>query len=103
MYKKYLLILLFVSFPVISYNQSRTLDFYLDAGIYNSKLMKDYNNQINSAIIDSLLIRSSQMPQVEGISQLLYSPAYRNFGYDEAVSNGGNYQGVISVTLNIFN
>jgi len=103
MYKKYLLILLFVSFPVISYNQSRTLDFYLDAGIYNSPLLKDYNNQINSALIDSLLIRSSQMPQVEGISQLLYSPAYRNFGYDEAVSNGGNYQGVISVTQNIFN
>jgi outer membrane protein TolC len=65
--------------------------------------LKDFNNQINSALIDSLLIRSSQLPQVEGISQLLYSPAYRNFGYDEAVSNGGNYQGVISVTQNIFN
>jgi outer membrane protein TolC len=103
MYKKYLVILLFVSVPVIAYNQSRTLDFYLDAGIHNSPLLKDFNNQINSALIDSLLIRSSQLPQVEGISQLLYSPAYRNFGYDEAVSNGGNYQGVISVTQNIFN
>jgi outer membrane protein TolC len=103
MYKRYLVILIYSIVPVIAYNQSRTLDFYLDAGIHNSPLLKDYNNQVNSALIDSLLIRSSQMPQVEASSQLLYSPVYRNFGYDEIATNGGNYQGLIGVTQNIFN
>ena len=103
MYRRYLVIIIFAFIPVIVYNQSRTLDFYLDAGIHNSPLLKDYNNQINSALIDSLLIRSSKMPQVEAKSQLLYSPAYRNFGYDEVVTDGGNYQGVIGVTQNILN
>jgi len=103
MYKRYLVILIFSFIPVIVYNQSRTLDFYLDAGIHNSPLLKDYNNQINSALIDSLLIRSSQMPQVEASSQLLYAPVYGNFGYDEIATNGGNYQGLIGVSQNIFN
>ena len=103
MYKRYLVIIIFTFIPVVVYNQSRTLDFYLDAGIHNSPLLKDYNNQVNSALIDSLLIRSSKMPQVEARSQLLYSPAYRNFGYDEVVTDRGNYQGVIGVTQNILN
>jgi outer membrane protein TolC len=103
MNKRYLVILIFSFIPVIVYNQSRTLDFYLDAGIHNSPLLKDYNNQINSALIDSLLIRSSQMPQVEASSQLLYAPVYGNFGYDEIATNGGNYQGLIGVSQNIFN
>jgi outer membrane protein TolC len=63
----------------------------------------DYYNQVNSALIDSLLIRASKMPQVEAKSQLLYSPAYRNFGYDEVVTDGGNYQTVVGVSQNILN
>ena len=103
MCKRYLVILILTFIPVAVYNQSHTLDFYLDAGIHNSPLLKDYNNQINSALIDSLLIRSSKMPLVEAKSQLLYSPAYRNFGYDEVVTDGGNYTGVVGVSQNIFN
>jgi outer membrane protein TolC len=103
MYKRYLLILIFTFIPIIVYNQSRTLKFYLDAGLQNSPLLKDYRNQINSALVDSLLIRASKMPQVEARSQLLYSPAYSNFGYDEVVTDGGNYTGVVGVTQNILN
>jgi hypothetical protein len=43
------------------------------------------------------------MPQVEAKSQLLYSPAYKNFGYDEVVTDGGNYQTVVGVSQNILN
>jgi outer membrane protein TolC len=103
MYKRYLVILIFTFITVIAYNQSRTLDFYLNEGIQNSPLLKDYYNQVNSALLDSLLIRSSKMPQVEAKSQLLYSPVYGNFGYDEVVTDGGNYSGVVGVTQNILN
>jgi outer membrane protein TolC len=103
MYKRYLVILFFTSITVIAYNQSRTLDFYLNEGIQNSPLLKDYYNQVNSALFDSLLIRSSKMPLVEAKSQLLYSPIYGNFGYDEVVTDGGNYMGVVGITQNILN
>jgi outer membrane protein TolC len=103
MYKRYLVILVIMFFSGVVYNQTRTLDFYLNMGIQNSPLLKDLNNQINSALIDSLLIRSSKLPQVEARSQILYSPYYKNFGYDEVITDGGNYTGVVGVTQNIFN
>src|SRR5512138_635454 len=58
---------------------------------------------INSALVDSLLIRSSKLPQVEARSQLLYSPVYGKFGYDEVVTDGGLYTGVVGVSQNILN
>ena len=69
----------------------------------NSPLLKDYYNQVNSTLLDSLILRASKMPQVEARSQLLYSPVFGNFGYDEVVTDGGNYQAVMGVSQNIFN
>ncbi len=103
MHKRFLLILFFTCLPVIVYNQTRNLSYYLDKGLQNSPLLKDYNNQVNSALVDSLLIRSSKLPQVEARSQLIYSPVYGKFGYDEVVTDGGLYTGVVGVNQNIFN
>jgi outer membrane protein TolC len=103
MYKRYLWICILTFITICSFSQSHTLDFYLSAGLQNSPLLKDINNQVNSALIDSLLIRSSKMPQVEAKSGLMYAPAYKNFGYDEVITDGGSYQGGVGVTQNIFN
>ena len=103
MYKRFIVLLFFSSVSLFALSQSRSLDYYLQEGIRSSPLLKDYNNQVNSALVDSLLIRSSKMPQVEARSQLLYSPAYKNFGYDEVVTDGGNYQAVVGVSQNILN
>ena len=103
MNKRLILFLLFCSFFQFVLCQSRTLDYYLQEGIKNSPLLKDYNNQVNSTLLDSLIIRSSKMPQVEANSQLYYSPVFRNFGYDEVVTDGGNYQVVVGVSHNILN
>jgi outer membrane protein TolC len=75
----------------------------LREGLQNSPLLNDYRNQISSASSDSLLIRAAKKPQVEAKSQLLYSPYYKNFGYDEVITDGGNYMAVMGVTQNIFN
>lgn len=103
MYRRFIVFLFFSFFAVFAQSQSRSLDYYLQEGIRSSPLLKDYYNQVNSALVDSLLIRSSKMPQVEAKSQLLYSPAYKNFGYDEVVTDGGNYQAVVGVSQNILN
>jgi len=103
MNKRSIVFLLFCSFSFFVLSQSRTLDYYLQEGIKNSPLLKDYHNQVNSALLDSLIIRSSKMPQVEAKSQLLYSPVFGNFGYDEVVTDGGNYQVVVGVSQNILN
>ncbi len=95
--------LFFISLSLFTNGQSRTLDYYLEEGVKNSPLLKDYYNQTGSAILDSLIIKASKKPQVEATSQLLYSPVFRNFGYDEVVTDGGNYQAVVSVSQTILN
>jgi outer membrane protein TolC len=103
MCRRYFLICFLSCFTLIAHNQTRSLDFYIKEGLQNSPLLNDYRNQISSAIADSLLIRAGKKPIVEAKSQLLYSPFYKNFGYDEVITDGGNYSALIGVTQNIFN
>jgi outer membrane protein TolC len=103
MYRRLILFLLFSCFTLLAHNQSRSLDFYLNEGLRNSPLLNDYRNQISSAASDSLLIKAAKKPYIEARSQLLYSPYYKNWGYDEVVTDGGNYTAVMGITQNIFN
>jgi len=103
MQRRFFLILIFSGFTLIAHNQSRSLDFYLNAGLQNSPLLNDYRNQINSATSDSLLISASKKPFVEARSQLMYAPFNHNFGYDDVITDGGNYTAVMGVSQNIFN
>ena len=103
MCNRLILSLLFLSIALSVHSQSRAIEYYLEEGVRNSPLLKDFTNQVNSALIDSLLIRAARMPQVEAKSQLLWSPAFKNFGYDEVVTDGGNYQAVIGVSQALLN
>jgi outer membrane protein TolC len=103
MHRRFILILFLSAFAVIAHSQTRNLDFYLKEGLKNSPLLNDYRNQIKSAVSDSLLIRAAKKPLVEAKSLLQYSPFYKNFGYDEVITDGGNYMAVMGVSQNIFN
>ncbi len=83
--------------------QVRNLDYYINESLRNSPLLNDLQNQINSASIDSLITLAKRKPQVEWRSGLLYSPYNDHFGYDEVITDGGNYQAVGFVSQNIFN
>jgi outer membrane protein TolC len=98
-----LILLLFFGLFTEAHSQSQGLDYYLKEGLQNSPLLKDFQNQINSATIDSILVRAAQKPLIEAKSQLQYSPVYKNFGYDEVITDGGNYQVVAGVSQSIFN
>jgi outer membrane protein TolC len=103
MYKKSLITLLLSLSTIVAYNQTRNLDFYLKEGVQNSPLLNDLKNQVRSAVADSLLIRATKKPLLEAKSFLQYSPYYHNFGYDEVITDGGNYMAVMGVSQNIFN
>jgi outer membrane protein TolC len=103
MLRRFFLIFSFSGLTLIAYNQTHNLEFYLNQGIQNSPLLNDYRNQISSSVADSLLIGAAKKPLIEAKSQLLYSPYYHNFGYDEVITDGGNYTAVVGVTQNIFN
>ena len=103
MLRRYFIVLILSGFAISAYTQSRDLDFYLKQAVQNSPLLNDYRNQVKSSYADSLLIRAAKKPLVEAKSQLLYSPAYHNFGYDEVVTDGGNYTAVMGISQPVFN
>ena len=83
-------------------SQSRDLNYYLREGLQNSPLINDLKNQLQSASLDSIIIAARRKPQVEGRSKLLYSPYNDHFGYDEVITDGGNYQAVAYVSQDLF-
>lgn len=103
MLKRLFIACLFIYLSLNAFSQAHSLDFYLNTGIQNSPLLNDFKNQLYSSTRDSLIIHAAKQPFVEGKSQLLYSPSYHNFGYDDVITDGGNYTAVLSVSQNIFN
>jgi outer membrane protein TolC len=78
--------------------QKGNLDYYLDHAIQNSPLLKDFQSQIESNGIDSQRIRAQYHPQVTGSSVNYLAPVVNGWGYDRAITNGGQLSGVVSVS-----
>ncbi|MEI8084786.1 MAG: TolC family protein [Paludibacter sp.] len=102
MFKKFfsLALLLFI-FSTLS--EAQTLDNYLAAGMKNSPLLKDYVNQLRSGGVDSSLVAATFKTQVNLTSQAMIAPTANNFGYDAAITNGGNFSGLVSANQTLFN
>ncbi len=94
---KCLLFITLLFSSLIALSQEHNLDFYLQQASQNSPLLKDYHNQTLSNQADSQLILAGYRPQVTGTSINDYAPVYKGWGYDEALSNGGNFSDIVSV------
>lgn len=102
MCKKYAAFLLAVFSFAISHAQTRSLDFFISNGLQNSPLLKDYAEQAKLNALDSASLNASRKPQVDGIGMVMMAPTYHGYGYDAAVTNGGNYEAVASLYQPLF-
>ena len=97
MKRKHFTFLILVFLVCSLFAQQRNLDFYIGEGLKNSPLLKDYSLQIASNGIDSLKVKAAFLPQVNLNGQLYYAPNFKGYGYDAAITNGGNYATQVSV------
>lgn len=81
---------------------AQSLDNYIDSALKNSPLLHDYNNQVLSGRLDSLLLLAAFKPQVNQLTQAIHYPSGSGWGYDNAITNGGNYSAVVNVTQPLF-
>lgn len=95
------ILIFFFSFSV--HAQQKDLDYFINAAISNSPLLKDYTNQQRSNVIDSLRILASYKPQVNAQSNNLYAPVIKGWGYDEAITNGINFGQLVTATKELPN
>ncbi|MES1161027.1 MAG: TolC family protein, partial [Bacteroidota bacterium] len=56
-----------------------------------------YEGQILAGQVDSEIIRAGYRPQVTGSSINTYAPIIHGYGYDNAISNGGNFSTLVTV------
>ena len=99
---KYFFCILFISIAYQGHAQNNTLDSFIEQAQTNSPLIKDYNNQILSTRLDSLLFRAALKTQVNFISSNSYAPVIHGFGYDGAVTNGANISTLVQANRNFF-
>ncbi|MBA3647146.1 MAG: TolC family protein [Chitinophagales bacterium] len=85
-----------------TFSQSRDLDFYVKTAIQNSPLLKDYQNQIRSNHIDSLILRAGMKPQIAGTAGAYYPPLINGYGYDPAITNYGSYSALLGIRKDLF-
>ena len=76
--------------------QAYTLDFYIQQGLSSSPLLKEYANQVLLNQLDSARILAAYRPQITGNSYNAYAPVIHGWGYDEAISNGGNFSTLVN-------
>ncbi|HVN58157.1 MAG TPA: TolC family protein [Bacteroidales bacterium] len=87
---------------VLLQGQVKSLQQFINDGLARSPLLKDLSNQVASLAYDSALVRALRKPQIEARSVLQYIPVYSGFGYDEVVTDHGNYQGAVGLSQDIF-
>jgi outer membrane protein TolC len=81
-----------------AFTQERSLEFYLQAGLGNSPLLKDLKNQQRANLIDSMRILAGYLPQVNAVSSNSYAPTLGGWGYDGAITNGSNFSQLVTVS-----
>jgi outer membrane protein TolC len=83
--------------------QTRTLDYYLQQAAKNNPQLNDFRNQVKASSVDSLKIRAGRKPQVNMLGQILVAPVVNGYGYDNTITNSGNFELLVGVSQNVFN
>jgi outer membrane protein TolC len=99
--RRILSVFLGIFFMQIIIAQQQNLDYFLKTGLQNSPLLKDYNNRIKSALIDSMRIKAGQGIQVNASSVNSWAPVVRGWGYDEVKTDIAQLSAVVQVSKEV--
>lgn len=94
-------IALYCFLHIISFNafaQQKNIDYYLNEGLQNSPLLKDYQLQVQTNKIDSQRLRVSYLPQVNAGTAGAYAPVVKGWGYDGAITNLHTFNALLTVS-----
>jgi outer membrane protein TolC len=95
---KYFLTLSIGLLPIFCLGQGRTLDEYIQLAKENSATLKSFQNQILSNRIDSQILKATTKTQLNFISNEMYAPVIKGWGYDEAITNIAQVSAMVQAT-----
>jgi outer membrane protein TolC len=95
---KHILTLSILFATVICYGQGRTLNEYIELAKQNSASIRSLKNQILSNQIDSQILKATTRTQVNFVSNEMYAPVIKGWGYDEIITNIAQVSAMIQAT-----
>ena len=101
--RRYFFAFFFGVITVSGFGQTRSLDYFIKQARQNSPLMKGYRNQILSLQLDSQILKASTRTQLNFISNDLYAPVIRGYGYDEVITNIANVSALVQASKGFIN
>ncbi len=93
--------LLLLLLPLTASAQQRDLDFFIGQALQFSPLLQDLRSQVAVNRLDSLRLRAGLRPQINGTVAAQVAPAYKDWGYDYALTNGGFLTALVSANQTI--
>jgi outer membrane protein TolC len=96
--KKFWFFFIFLVLVNIAKAQEKSLAYFIENGLENNPLLKDYRYQQRSNLIDSIRILAGYQPQVNAVSTSNYAPTIGGWGYDGAITNGTNFSQLMTVS-----
>jgi outer membrane protein TolC len=95
------IILLGVLFFQVLNAQQQNLEYFLIRGLQNSPLLKDYQNRLRSAHIDSMRLRAGQGIQVKASSVNSYAPVIQGWGYDQVKTDIAQVSALVGISKEV--
>lgn len=95
---RYQITILCLFITLLGRAQTRSLQQFIDSARLRSPLLKGYEAQLLQFRLDSAILRATLRPQVAFVSNNLYAPVVKGFGYDEAITNLAQVSGLVQVS-----
>src|SRR5689334_17289096 len=95
--KRYFICFSLLLSVLFGHAQTRSLEQFIESAVSGSPLIRDLNNQILSAQLDSIRLQAGFKPQITGNAIGLYAPIIHGYGYAQAITNGQQLTGVVMV------
>jgi outer membrane protein TolC len=103
MNRKYLIIIFGFLFPISSFAQNKTLDYFIGKSLTNDPRILEIQNLILANRTDSALIVAGNKIQVTGNGNAYYAPVINGYGYDVAITNGQQLSALVALNKQIYN
>jgi hypothetical protein len=95
---KYFLSLFLTGLSFICSGQTRSLNDFIQYAKNNNATLKDLQSQILSNLVDSQILRATTKTQLNFVSNEMYAPVIKGWGYDEIITNIAQVSGMVQAT-----
>jgi len=95
---RFLLTLAIIVMAVFCSGQTRGLNDFIQYAKENSATLKDLQNQVLSNMVDSQILRATTKTQLNFVSNEMYAPVIKGWGYDEIITNIAQVSGMVQAT-----